>query len=276
MGGPRFLKTMKLLITVSVLALMFLSTASFVTVIPSVFASTNGNATSCSGLATCSYNIGAGAGSASTIGGEPAYVGYNFTFYGGSLSFKLPGETLVSYDAGVYNGMEINTKVFTSTAGLIYHVTGSFAAPDYNTGKIVKGTTNGYVGIKGHSGRGGGINFVLVNGTITFKLTSLYATVTKVSCNPTLFLQGSSTTCTATVTDLLASSSVPTGHVIFSSTLGFSPKKCTLSSGTCSVKIFPIAGIWPVYASYAGDSLHFQSSVRGPELYVGCPPDQCD
>jgi len=266
---------MRATVSVPALAIVFLVLSSFTGVIPAVFASTVGTATSCSGLATCNYMISNGADSAKTAAGNPAYVGQNFDFYGGSLSFKLPGETLISNDMGVYSGSEINTGVFTTAAGTIYKINGSFAAADFNTGKIVRGSTNGYVGIKGHSGRGGGITFTLINGTISFAQTKLWATVLQVSCNPTSFLFGKYTTCTATVTNLAGSASVATGHVEFYSTLGFSPKKCALSSGTCSLNIYPAAGTWPVYATYLGDSSHYQSSTRGPELYAGCPPDGC-
>jgi hypothetical protein len=124
---------------VSLSAIFFLGLSSFAVVLPSVFASKAGVATSCSSLAICNYTIGGGSGSASTNGGIGGYVGQNFTFYGGSLSFKLPGEPLVSNDVGVYSGQAINTNVFSSTAGLVYKITGIFRAPDYNTGKIVKG-----------------------------------------------------------------------------------------------------------------------------------------
>ncbi len=265
---------MRVSIAVSMLAVVFLVLFSGASVFPSVFASTSGIATSCSSLAICNYTVGT-TGSASTNAGIGGYVGQNFTFFGGSLSFKLPAEVLASNDPGVYSGSAINTKVFSSTAGLIYKITGSFGAPDYNTGKIVKGVTKGFVGIKGHSGRGGGIYFTLLNGTISFTPTNLYATVISVGCNPTSFMFGNPTTCTATVTNLLGTGTVPTGKVTFSSTLGFSPTKCSLTSGTCSVNLNVGPGTWPVYASYAGDTQHYKSSAQGPELYVGCPPGGC-
>ena len=202
-------------------------------------------------------------------------MGQNFTFSGGSLTFQLPGEPIASSSAGVYSGTAINTKVFSSTAGLIYKVTGSFAAADSNTGKIVKGTTSGFVGIKGHSGRGGGNTYVLLNGTITFTQTSLLATVLSVTCTPTSLMFGQATKCTATVTNTGGSGTVATGQVTVSSSSGFSPVKCTLSSGTCSVNIFPAGGTWPVYGAYGGDSQHYKSSARGPELYVSCPVGGC-
>ena len=249
--------------------------SSFTGMIPAAFASTaNGTATSCSSLAICNYTVGTG-GSATASAGVGGYVGQNFTFSGGSLSFKLPGEALVSNDAGVYSGQAINTNVFSSTAGLVYKITGTFAAADYNTGKILKGSTFGYIGIKGHSGRGGGNTFTLLNGTIKFTTTSQYATVLTVSCNPTSFQYGNATTCSATVTNLLGTGTLPTGKVTFSSSLGFNPITCSLSSGSCAVKIFATAGTWPVYVAYAGDKSHYASTARGPELYVGCPPDGC-
>src|SRR5271167_2228252 len=93
-----------------------------------------GTATSCSELAVCKYTLSnrTGTGSASTNAGVSGYVGQNFTFSGGLLTFKLPGETITSVDTGVYSGVAINTNVFNSVAGLVYHITGSFAAPDSN------------------------------------------------------------------------------------------------------------------------------------------------
>lgn len=261
----------KSLLLLGLVLLMLIPSAAYAS------SSIAGKATSCSSFAACNYTISntTGTGSASANAGVSGSVGQNFTFYGGSLSFQLPGETGTSYDTGVYSGVAINTGVFNVVAGLVYHITGSFAAPDNNNGKIVKGTTKGYVGIKGHSGRGGGNTFTLLNGTISFNPTNLDATLMTVTCNPTSFLSGTSTTCTASVTDLASSTSFPTGRVTFSSTLGFNPTKCSLSSGSCSVQITPAAGTWPVYASYTGDKLHYMSSAQGPELYVGCPPDGC-
>lgn len=243
--------------------------------VPSTVAAStvSGSAASCSGLATCSYSIAEG--SASTTVGLVGSVGQNFTFSGGTLTFMLPGEALSSVDPGTYSGTAINTNVFSSTAGLVYKVSGSFAAADYNTGLIVRGSTHGFVGIKGHSGRGGGVTYVLINGTISLTPSSLYATTMQVTCTPTSLSAGMSTVCTATVADLDASASAPTGVVTFSSTSGFSPVKCLLSAGTCSVKLVPVAGTWPVYAAYGGDKVHYRSSGQGPELYVSCPPGGC-
>ena len=259
--------------SLAILVLLCLTSFGYVT--PTVFAATGGSATSCASLAICNYSIGGGSGSASTDAAVSGYVGQNFSFSGGSLDFRLPGETHVSNDTGVYAGEAINTNVFSTTAGLVYRVTGTFSAADYNTGKIVKGQTLGYVGIKGHSGRGGGIYFTMLNGTISFKVTNQFATVTEVACNPASLTFGASTKCTAIVTDLSGIASVPTGKVTFSSTLGFSPIRCTLSGGSCTVTIRPAAGTWPVYASYTGDSLHYKSSTQGPELYVSCPAGGC-
>jgi len=235
----------------------------------------NGKATKCSGLAVCSYTVGA-SGFASTNAGVGGYVGQSpLPFSGGSVSFLLPGEALVTYSNGVYSGTAILAE-YSSTAGTVYKVTGTFASIDANSGKVVKGSTSGYVGIKGHSGRGGGNTYTLLNGTISFNPTNLDGSLTTVTCNPTSFLFGTSTKCTATVTDSANATSFPTGYVTFSSTLGFSPTKCHLSSGSCSVQIAATAGTWPVYASYSGDSLHYKTPLTYyTELYVGCPPDGC-
>ena len=256
------------------MAIVLLGVSSFPGAIPAVFASTVGNATSCSNFAICNYTVGVG-GSAKTGGGIGGYLRANMSFSGDLLSFKLPGETVTNNNTGVYSGSANATGVFSSTAGWIYHVKGNFVAPDLNTGNITKGTTQGFVGILSKSGKGGGNTFTLLNGTIKFKPTNLYATVLTVSCNPTSFNYPKTTTCTAIVTDLLGSGSTPTGKVTFSSTLGFSPKSCSLSSGTCSVVLKVAPGTWPVYAFYAGDSIHYKSSARGPELYVGCPTGGC-
>src|SRR5579862_532958 len=211
---------------------------------PVVFASStiSGTATGCTSLAICDYTISnnVGNGVASTNADIGGYVGQNFTFSGGSLSFQLPGETQISNDAGVYNGVAINTKVFTTAAGLIYKINGNFTALDYNTGTLAKGNTIGFVGIKGHSGIGGGIYFILVNGSISFKLTSDRGSVTTLACNPSDMIAGSSTTCTVTVADPASvGASTPTGKVVFASAAAgkFMPSSCTLVSGSCQVTL---------------------------------------
>jgi len=223
-----------------------------------------GTATKCTGLASCSYTI-SGGGSASASGGIGGYVGQNFTFSGGFVSYQLPGEALVTSANGVYSGTAINTKVFTSTAGLIYKLTGTFTTVDANNNKIVKGSTSGYVGIKGHS------VITLLNGTIVFNPTNIDATVTSVTCNPSNFVfAGNSTTCTVTVTDLASASSIPTGTVAFSiagfNSGTFKPLQCKLSSGSCSTQFTPSAAdsgtyAYTIIASYKGTGAYYKSSA---------------
>jgi hypothetical protein len=254
----------------AIVTLSFISVASF---FPAVYATAySGTATKCTSLAICAYSLTGG--SASVAGGISGYIGQNFTFYSGSVSFKLPGETLLSNDGGVYSGQAINTKVFTTAAGLIYKITGTFAAPDVNTKKIINGVTHGFVGIKGHSGRGGGIYYVLVNGTITLNPTKIDTTSMRVSCNPSSYFfsldNPNPTTCTAKVTDLAQSSSIPTGQVIFSNygysyTGTFNPVSCKLSSGSCSVQFTPSIAdsgsySFTIVAAYGGDTTHYKSS----------------
>jgi len=258
--------------SLSLTAIVFLSFFSVGSIFfPASFAATyTGPAASCSSLAVCTYSISGG--SASVAAGIGGYVGQNFTFSSGSASFQLPGETLVSNDAGVYNGQAINTKVFNSN-GLIYKITGTFQAVDVNTKTIVKGVTHGFVGIKGHSGRGGGNYFILVNGTISLTPTSIDSTKMTVSCNPSSYIfsldNPNPTTCTATVTDLAKAGSIATGKVTFS-TSGynsgtFSSLSCKLLSGTCSVKFTPVLADSGTYSftivgAYIGDKTHFKSS----------------
>ena len=249
---------------------------SAATILPAAFGiSYTGPATHCSSLAVCTYSITEGL--ASVAGGISGYVGQNFTFSRGSVSFKLPGETTASNDAGVYNGRAIDTKVFSSVYGIIYKVDGTFAAPDSNNEKIVKGVTHGFVGIKGHSGRGGGIYFTLVNGSIALTPANVDVTAISVSCNPSSFFYpvdtGSSTKCTATVHDLANSTSKATGRVSFTSNGGtFMPVWCKLLSGSCSVKFTPSiaesgAYTFTISGTYKGDLTHYHSS-NSTSIYV--------
>jgi hypothetical protein len=227
----------------------------------------SGTATSCSGgLATCSYKLtdgNGGTGTASTYAGIPGYVGQSpLYFYGGSVFFKLPGEATTTYASGVYNGVAVLAGS-SATAGTLYHMTASFSATDANTGTVVTGSTDTVVGIKGHSGRGGGNTYTLVSGSITLVATGKYATTTKLSCSPSSFLLGKSTNCIVTV----SGGSSPGGAVTFSQSgasgsLSFpNPPTCTLSSGSCSLTITGTSpGAPSVLASYPGDSTNLGSS----------------
>ena len=226
----------------------------------------SGTATKCTGLATCMFTLtdgSGGTGTASTYAGIPGYVGQSpLNFYGGSVSFKLPGETTATFASGVYGGSAVLNGT-SSTAGTLYHTTASFSATDQNMGTVVTGSTDTVVGIKGHSGRGGGNTYTLVSGSITLIATGKYATTTKLSCSPQSFLLDGSTNCTVTV----SGGSSPGGTVAFSQSGGSgslsfpNPATCTLSSGSCSLTMTGTSPGAPlVLASYPGDSTNLGSS----------------
>src|SRR5439155_1688110 len=95
-----------------------------------------------------------------------------------------------------------------------------------------------------------------------------HPTTTSASCSPATFPAGVSTTCTATVTDIVvgATATTPTGTVSFfadAATTAFA--SCTLSgaesSSNCSVPYTPTtAGAHAITASYGGDATHEGSS----------------
>lgn len=103
-------------------------------------------------------------------------------------------------------------------------------------------------------------------------LPSTPSTTTSVSCVPGPIVEGSTTTCTATV-----AGSSPTGTILFtttSSTGSFSPSSglCTLSSGFCSVSYTDTAAGTPTLtATYGGDSSNAGSSGTY-SLGVSTPP----
>ena len=245
-----------------------------------------GTATSCGGLASCTWTLtgSSGTGTASTSAAVGGYVGQSpLLFSGGSVTFRLPGEAQATSASGVYNGQAVLDGT-SSTAGTLYETTGTFYVTDANTGQVVAGSTDTVIGIKGHSGRGGGIIFTLVSGTITITPTGQDGTSTAVSCYPSSLTsnEGAFTICIVQVTDSnTASPTVPTGTITFStsgsgtfwsgSTHGAS---CILrSSGICAVAFFPTVdsgGTMSIYANYLGDSTHYQSTGRGL-LYVTPP-----
>jgi hypothetical protein len=228
--------------------------------VSSVYASTQitGTATKCTGFNACTYTIPSSTGN-----------GVASTSYG--LSFRLPGE-LKTTTGGSYS-------IHYVIVGGIYHITGTFAATDANNGKVVTGSTNVWERIYGHSGRGGGNYYVLVNGTITFNLTNLDGTTTTATCNPSSVPSGSTSICTVTVSDSASAPTVPTGTVTFSASniyLGsFSSSSCTLSSASCSVSFKTNqeygGGTTSIYVTYSGDSTHYTSSGR-TVLYATAPP----
>ncbi len=209
-----------------------------------------GTATACTGLATCSYAIGSSSGNgwASTSSS--------------SISFQLPGESKGTY------GQPYSTQI-VSVSGTTNTVAGAFTAIDANTGKVVSGSTNTVIIVTKHCGyKGCQTSYTLVSGTIAFIPTNQDGTIATVTCDPSNFLAGGSTTCTAKVIDEANSSNFPNGKVTFTnsfSSLGtFSNGgKCTLSSGSCSVHFTPyeeVVGTIPIHVAYKGNHAYSQST----------------
>ena len=207
-----------------------------------------GTATKCTSISNCSFIM-----SYSNATG--------FASTGGTVNFQLPTELKSS--SGPYT-------IQYRASGAIYHVTGQFSATDTNNGKVVTGWTNIFVKQYGHSGRGGGIYYTLVNGSITFNPTNLDATTAAVTCNPSSVPGGQASICTANVNDTLNPSNMPMGTVYFSASNGgigsFVSSTCNLSSGNCSVefKTNPEygSGTTSIYATYDGDGGHYPSNSR--------------
>jgi hypothetical protein len=232
-----------------------------------------GLATHCSGLASCTFSLtdgNGGTGTATASAGVGGYVGQSpLPFSGGYVTFQLPGDALPTYAYGVYSGQAV-LDGYSSTAGTLYNTTGTFSALDVNTGLVVTGTTNTVVGIKGHSGRGGGNIYTLVGGTISISETSLHTTSTSVTCSPTPIAVNAQTYCTATVTDTIVGTPVtPTGSVTFSSSGAgtFGSASCSLfgtgANATCLVGYTPASGTegtQTITANYPGDSTHLGST----------------
>jgi hypothetical protein len=114
-----------------------------------------GTATTCTGLATCSYTISTNSGS-----------GWAKTT-ASSISFQLPGELEATYWPAY------STQVISVT-GTTYNVTGTFSATDVNTSKIVSGSTNTIITVTKHCGyKGCTTKYTLVSGTITVLETDM-------------------------------------------------------------------------------------------------------
>jgi hypothetical protein len=241
-----------------------------------------GTATKCSGLASCYFALTGtgGTGWASTIAFVGGYVGQSPLNFRGTISFLLPGEANPTYN-GSYQGQAVLAG-YSSTAGTLYHVTGTFSALDANTGTFVTGSTDTLIGIKGHSGRGGGIFFTLVHGSIMLNKSTSRASSTTLVCNPSSLSPGGSTTCTVTVNDPGAgSASTPKGTVTFTQSSAvpgtFHPAaSCTLVGGTGSVTftVNPEGDGYYVRltASYGGDSVH-EGSAASVNVYVSAGTD---
>jgi hypothetical protein len=234
-----------------------------------------GVATSCGGIASCTFSLtdgNGGTGTATASAGVGGYVGQSpLPFSGGYVTFQLPGDALPTTAYGVYSGQAV-LDGYSQTAGTLYNSIGTFATLDVNTGLVVTGITNTVVGIKGHSGRGGGNTYTLVGGTISISETTLHTTTTSVTCSPTPVAVSAPTYCTATVTDTIVGTPVtPTGSVTFSSSGAgtFSSESCSLfgtgAAATCLVDYTPAPGTVgaqsAITASYAGDSTHLGSTA---------------
>ena len=101
---------------------------------------------------------------------------------------------------------------------------------------------------------------LIVKETGTQSLSGSAPTATGVSCTPSSFAIGSSSSCTASVTGLS-----PTGTVSWtqsgSGSVSFSASQCTLSSSSCGVTVTgSSAGSVTITASYGGDASNGASS----------------
>ncbi|MCI4350685.1 MAG: hypothetical protein L3K15_04150 [Thermoplasmata archaeon] len=216
----------------------------------STAAGTSGTAKSCSaGLAYCTYTLGSG-----------SLTGWAYTTPS-SIAFRLPGEpnttSGVPYSATVVN-----------VSGHIDHVKGKFVATDVNTGKVLFGATDTYINVTQHCSHNGcGYTYALVNGTIVFHPSAYDGTSTAVSCTPSTFPAGNSTTCTAKVTDLANGAKVVAGNVTFSTYTSFYGTFshhgiCPLVQGSCSVVFTPAdntVGSAYMYAHYPVHGVFFKS-----------------
>ncbi len=125
--------------------------------------------TTCSGVASCQFvssqNGQVAAATTSTY--VAGYVGdSNLPFSGGSVGFKLAGESTPTYLANSYRGTAVYAG-WNANYGALYQVSGNFSGTDAATNKVISGAVSALVGIKSHSGRGGGNQYYAVNGTMT-------------------------------------------------------------------------------------------------------------
>jgi hypothetical protein len=231
------------LLSLGLVSLFFAPAASANTTI-------TGTAISCTGLGACRFTLSGSAGSgwASTSGG--------------SITFQLPGELQATYNQPY--------SIRWVVSGSLYQVTGTINALDATTGTIVTGSTSVIESEYGHSGRGGGITWKLVSGSITIQQTTQRRSKTTLACSPSLVYPGGASTCVVSVTDPgTVGASTPTGTVTFTKSPSgsgtFSPaNSCTLASGTCSVTLTTssnaLSGV-VVTGAYAGDGVHLGGSA---------------
>jgi hypothetical protein len=238
-----------------------------------------GVATSCGGLASCTFFLSDGSGGTGTLtasAGVGGYVGQSpLPFAGGYVSFKLPGEAQVTYASGVYSG----EAVLQSGTGSTYQTTGTFYAIDVNTGLVVTGTTVTVITITGHSGRGGGNTYTLNGGSVSITESTPHTTTMTLSCSPTPIAVEAQTSCTATVTDTDTGTPVPpSGPIAFTSDSAgtFSSTSCspygTGATASCAVSYTPASGTegtQTITATYLGDSFHLGSPAASFAITVG-------
>ncbi len=85
------------------------------------------------------------------------------------MSFQLSGDDTPTYLANSYRGTAIYAG-WNANHGSLYQVSGSFSGTDAASNKFVNGSVSLLVGIKGHSGRDGGNQYLAVIGSMTIKL----------------------------------------------------------------------------------------------------------
>jgi hypothetical protein len=219
----------------------------------------SGTVAACSSNWSCdfTFNTSVGHGWANGTSGGFANAG--------SITLKLPGETLTSTGPTYWTAVP---KVSTAWPNSTYWTTGNFIGTDVNTGKVVYGTTSSNFTAYCHVVyRWCHYTYTTNNGTIEVKFTLAEMTSTTLSCTPSTIKVASKTTCTATVTNLWNSSNYPTGKLHFSnSALGkFSNRaSCTLSAnGTCSFTWHPsdnTCGSVTLSATYGGTTYYYKSS----------------
>lgn len=107
-------------------------------------------------------------------------------------------------------------------------------------------------------------------GDMLFAEVAIDSTTTSISCSPAILSVGSTSTCTATVTDTSSGTpTTPSGMVTFSASKAgsFSSTTCNLSGSgakaTCAVTFMPTrVGLYQIVAAYAGDASHARSSAH--------------